>query len=131
VSNVVNDRSGVSDTVRERVRRAIAESGYRMNVSARNLRSGASGVIGLAVPELNRPYFGALAARVTQWARKHGYRVVVEETGARVEGEIAAIQLSHALDYDGLLLSPVGLDLERELVRRSEEHTSELQSRFD
>jgi len=117
VSNVVNDRSGVSDAVRERVRRAIAESGYRMNVSARNLRSGASGVIGLAVPELNRPYFGALAARVTQWARKYGYRVVVEETGARVEGEIAAIQLSHALDYDGLLLSPVGLDLERELVR--------------
>lgn len=113
VSNVVNGRSGVSESVRRRVTAHLEASGYRMNVAARNLRAGRSGVIGLAVPELDRSYFGQLGACITAEARQQGYRVAVEETGAGAQGETDAIQLSQALQYDGLILSSVGMDLQQ------------------
>ncbi|GAA3051432.1 MULTISPECIES: LacI family DNA-binding transcriptional regulator [Actinomycetes] len=113
VSNVVNGRPGVSEEVRRRVLRQLAETGYRMNVSARNLRSGHSGVIGLAVPGHDVPYFAALATHVAQEAERRGYRVAVEQTGAKEAGEVAAIRFSQAMDYDGLILSTVGMDLEK------------------
>ncbi|MFC7406869.1 LacI family DNA-binding transcriptional regulator [Georgenia alba] len=111
VSNVVNGRPGVGEEVRRRVEAELARSGYRMNVSARNLRAGRSGVIGLAVPTLDSAYFGHLGTLVTTAAADHGYRVVVEETGAGAEREMAAIALSRALDYDGLILSAVRLEV--------------------
>ncbi|KAB8193041.1 LacI family DNA-binding transcriptional regulator [Nonomuraea phyllanthi] len=110
VSNVINDRAGVSDQVRRRVLEAIRQSGYRINVSARTLRSGRTGVIGLAVPEIDRPYFGHLATHVIAQAKERGFHVAIEETGAGAAGEIDAIAHSHKLQFDGLILSAVGLD---------------------
>ena len=52
VSNVVNEYPHVSAATRDRVLSAIAELDYRPNLSARGLRSGKTGVIGLAIPEL-------------------------------------------------------------------------------
>ncbi|THV41697.1 LacI family transcriptional regulator [Glycomyces buryatensis] len=110
VSNVVNDRPGVSGEVRERVLKAIRKSGYRLNVSARTLKSGRTGVIGLAVPEVDRPYFGLLAAQVIAEADRRGFHVAVEQTGAAIAGELDAIAQSHRLQFDGLILSAVGFD---------------------
>jgi DNA-binding LacI/PurR family transcriptional regulator len=110
VSNVVNNRAGVSDAVRERVMEAIRQSGYRVNVSARTLKSGRTGVIGLAVPEIDRPYFGRLAAHVIDEARRRGFHVAIEQTGAAAAGEIDAIAHSSTLHFDGLILSAVELD---------------------
>ena len=39
-------------------------------------------MIGLAIPELDRPYFGQLAARVIARSADLGYRVAIEQTGA-------------------------------------------------
>ncbi|MGW4637190.1 LacI family DNA-binding transcriptional regulator [Sphaerisporangium sp. NPDC004334] len=109
VSNVVNNRDGVSDPVRERVLEAIHRSGYRVNVSARTLRSGRTGVIGLAVPEIGLPYFGHLAAHVIGAARRRGFHVSIEQTGAAAAGEADAIAHSRTLHFDGLILSAVAL----------------------
>lgn len=110
VSNVVNNRAGVSEPVRRRVLEVIAESGYRLNMSARTLKSGRTGVIGLAVPEVDRPYFGMLAARVIEDAARRGFHVAIEQTGAAIAGEVEAIARSHNLQFDGLILSAVQLD---------------------
>ncbi|MEV0614481.1 LacI family DNA-binding transcriptional regulator [Nonomuraea sp. NPDC050404] len=110
VSNVVNNRPGVSEPVRRRVLEAIRQSGYRVNVSARTLKSGRTGVIGLAVPDIDSPYFGHLAVHVIDEARRRGFHVVVEQTGAAAAGEAGAIAHSRTLHFDGLILSAVELD---------------------
>jgi DNA-binding LacI/PurR family transcriptional regulator len=107
VSNVLNDRKAVSDSVRARVIEAVETSGYVMNHSARALRKGATGVIGLAVPGLDNPYFSLLADRVVARAGQLGYRVAIEHTSAKVEGELAAVAASRSLDYDGLIMTAV------------------------
>ena len=113
VSNVVNGPPGVSEEVRRRVLHHLAESGYRMNLAARNLRSGHSGVIGLAIPGHDVPYFGHLAMHVAREAEQRGYRVAVEQTGAQETGEMDAVRVSRTMDYDGLIISTVGMDLEK------------------
>lgn len=105
VSNVINDRVKVSPEARERVLAAIRESGYQINAAARSLRSGRSGVIGLAVPQVANAYFGMFAALVIEEAQRHGYHVAVEQTGAVAVGEAAAVAQSRRLQLDGLILS--------------------------
>ncbi|MEQ4722883.1 LacI family DNA-binding transcriptional regulator [Nonomuraea sp. B19D2] len=109
VSHVINDHPHVKSETRERVLRAIADLDYRVNVAARNLRTGRTGTIGLAVPEVDRPYYGQLAAEIIIAAARHNLKVAIEQTGASREGELDALALSRNRLYDGLILSTVGL----------------------
>ncbi|MDQ0633113.1 DNA-binding LacI/PurR family transcriptional regulator [Arthrobacter pascens] len=109
VSNVLNGRRSVNTEIRRRVLEAVKESGYVMNRSARTLRTGTTGVIGLAVPALHHAYFAELGGRVVAQAAQLGYRVTVEQTGAHVQGEIDAVALARTLEYDGLILSAIGI----------------------
>ncbi|HEV7186079.1 MAG TPA: LacI family DNA-binding transcriptional regulator [Leifsonia sp.] len=109
VSHVINEHPHVRDTTRARVVKAMDELGYRVNVAARNLRSGRTYTIGLAVAEIDRPYWGQFAARIIEEAANHNLRVAIEQTGASRENEIDALALSRNRMYDGLILSTVGL----------------------
>lgn len=120
VSNVVNGHRYVSEATRERVLEAIDRLGYRVNVAARNLRSGSTGIIGLAVPDIDAPYFGQLAALLTRRATRLGYQIVVEQTGATRESELSALTHSRLRMYDGLIISTVGLGNEDAEQLRSE-----------
>jgi DNA-binding LacI/PurR family transcriptional regulator len=116
VSHVINEHPHVRAATREKVLLAMARLGYRVNVAARNLRKGRTGTIGLAVPEVNRPYYGQFGARIIAAAQRHGLRVSIEQTGASRQGELAALSLSRNRLYDGLILSTVGMgpdDVER------------------
>src|SRR4051795_11324464 len=89
VSNVINNRPRVGADTRERVLAAIGELGYQVNLAARHLRAGRTGVVGLAVPELERPYFGQLAgvcAPPRPRAGKAVLRPVGRTGGSRVGG---------------------------------------------
>lgn len=104
VSNVLAGRR-VQPGTRERVMEIVERTGYQVNVAARSLRQGRTGVVGLAVHELDSHYFGMLAARFAERLSREGLRVVVEQTGSSREGDIAAISDSRVNAYDGLILS--------------------------
>ncbi|WP_202875543.1 LacI family DNA-binding transcriptional regulator [Kribbella speibonae] len=110
VSNVINGRPRVGAATRERVLATISELGYQVNLAARHLRAGRTGVVGLAVPELERPYFAQLAGRLADRFEAHGLRIVMERTGGGREGELDAVAFSRLRMYDGLILSVVDLD---------------------
>lgn len=106
VSNVVNGHAQVAPETRARVQTAIDDLHYRPNLSARSLRRGRSGVIALAVPQLDNPYFAELAGFVVRAAEEHGWTVLVDQTDGCCERErlvLAGIR-SHLID--GLILSP-------------------------
>ncbi|WP_299035688.1 LacI family DNA-binding transcriptional regulator [uncultured Pseudokineococcus sp.] len=109
VSNVLSGRRPVSEETRAAVLGAVERLGYQVNVAARSLRRGRTGVVGLAVPALDSPYFSQLAGRLVERLAREGLRVVVEQTGASREGEAAAVRDSRVNAYDGLVLSAVGL----------------------
>ena len=110
VSNVVNESGRVSEATRARVLESVALLDYRPNLSARSLRSGRSGVIGLAVPELTMAYFAQLAGDVISEADARGLVVLVEQTGeGDRDRELALLRSPRRQLTDGLLFSPSGM----------------------
>jgi len=109
VSNVVNGYQHVRPATRARVEQAIAELNYRPNLSARSLRKGRTGVIALAVPELDIPYFAELARHVVDAAAEHGWTVLIDQTGGGPEQERKAARGIGDHLIDGLIFSPLAL----------------------
>ncbi|HXH35632.1 MAG TPA: LacI family DNA-binding transcriptional regulator [Plantibacter sp.] len=110
VSNVVNDYLHVSAETRARVEAAIAELGYRPNLSARSLRSGRSGVISLIIPDLRNAYFAELADAVMRQARARGLSVLIEQVAGGREVELEILRGPRMQLVDGILYSPLSLD---------------------
>ncbi|MFD7923360.1 LacI family DNA-binding transcriptional regulator [Streptomyces sp. NPDC059740] len=109
VSNVINDYQHVSDRTRQAVREAIDALGYRVNLAGRQLRTGRTGTVALAVPELDVAYFSELAKHVVEAAEERSWTVLVHQTGARPERESAALRGFESDFVDGVLLSPLSL----------------------
>ncbi len=109
VSNVVNGSVPVREATRKRVLAAIEQLGYRPNVAARNLAKGRSGVIAFAVPQLDRPYFASLAARMLDEAETYGWTVQIHQTGGQREAELALLTERQPVRLDGVVMSPLQL----------------------
>ncbi|WP_410812684.1 LacI family DNA-binding transcriptional regulator [Micromonospora sp. 067-2] len=120
VSNVVNGYRPVGEHTRQRVQRAIDELGYSPNLSARHLRRGRTGLIALAIPELNNPYFAELAEIAIREAAGLGYTLVMENTAADREAELLLLDGSQRRIIDGLIFSPVRIDRDDVLSRTAD-----------
>ena len=107
VSNVINGNPKATEETRQRVLEAIDLLGYRLNVTARNLRQGRTGQISLAIPELKNPYFGELADLVLEEAKSYGLKVLVQQTNFDREAELAILEGAQALGVDGVIFSPL------------------------
>jgi DNA-binding LacI/PurR family transcriptional regulator len=88
VSNLLNGRTErMQAATRTRIEDAIARLGYRPNRAARLLRTGRSQVIGLVVPSVGNPFWGALARELEAVALEHGYHVLLCNSGRDPERE--------------------------------------------
>jgi DNA-binding LacI/PurR family transcriptional regulator len=110
VSNVVHDYPHVSDALRAKVQAAIDELGYRPNLTARQLATGRTGMIALAMPFIDQPYFAELAKNIGEEATRRGYRVLMEQTENSVEAERAVIRDREEGLVDGVIFHPVHID---------------------
>jgi DNA-binding LacI/PurR family transcriptional regulator len=120
VSNVVNGYRHVSPEMRGKVQAVLDETGYTPNLSARSLRAGRTGVIALALPELDNPYFAELTRAVVEAAGERGWTVLIDQTDGLLEREqVVAGGIRHHL-IDGLIMSPVALGA-HDLARRTDE----------
>ncbi|HZB33839.1 MAG TPA: LacI family DNA-binding transcriptional regulator [Streptosporangiaceae bacterium] len=109
VSNVVNGYVHVTPETRSRVERAIRELNYRPNLSARTLRQGRTGIIALAVPELDIPYFAELAKLIVTAAEARSWTVLIDQTEGRREREQLVTEGIRAHLIDGLIFSPLAM----------------------
>ncbi|SDB86157.1 transcriptional regulator, LacI family [Sanguibacter gelidistatuariae] len=103
VSRVVNLEPHTRPEVVRRVRAAIAELEWVPNGSARTLRTGRTGVIGVGVSELRRPYLSMLTEAVVSELYRRGLQAAVEPTHHR-EDRIAALLDSRGRVFDGVVL---------------------------
>ena len=109
VSNVVNGTGWVTDDLRARVQAAIDDLGYRPNVAARNLRSGRTGMVAVALPDLSQPYFAELASDLVRAAQERSITVLINQTDGRKDAEERIAQGIDLPLMDGLILSPLAL----------------------
>ncbi|BCJ77426.1 LacI family transcriptional regulator [Catellatospora sp. IY07-71] len=120
VSNVVNGYRPVGEATRAKVQQAIDELGYTPNLSARHLRRGRTGIIALAIPELNNPYFAELADAAIRTATRRGYTLLLDYTDGDRDKELLVADGFRSQIIDGLILSAVHLDRADIMTRTSE-----------
>lgn len=106
VSNVVHEYKHVAPEMRAKVQASIDQLGYRPNLTARRLVTGRTGMIALALPETDHPYFSTLADAVVKAAEKHGLRVLIEQTDGKVDRELAVLSDREAGLVDGVIFQP-------------------------
>jgi DNA-binding LacI/PurR family transcriptional regulator len=109
VSNVVNNAAHVAPATRAKVEASLDALGYRPNVAARQLRTGRTGTVTIAIPGLGERYFADLADAVIRHATAAGIRVLLETTGGSREAELALIDGRAGVLTDGLIMSAVGI----------------------
>ncbi|WP_253194557.1 LacI family DNA-binding transcriptional regulator [Streptomyces sp. MP131-18] len=107
VSNVVNGYVHVSPVTRKRVQRAIQELDFRPNRSARNLRRGSTGIIGVIVPDLHMSYFAELSHQLLMAAEEHGRTLLIEQTLGDWRREEAVIDHLGDRFVDGVVVTPL------------------------
>ena len=79
VSLVLSGKSAgrISAKTEEAVRRIAEELGYRPNIAARALRTGAARSVGLVVPDVTHPFFGLTMRGAQEAAWSAGYAVAL------------------------------------------------------
>lgn len=105
VSYVVNDGPrGVSIDKRERVLRAIRQLNYRPNPSARALKTGTTGLIGVIVSDITNPHYAEFVAAIDSAAGADGRSLMLGISHGDPEEEAQLIRDLLDRGTDGLLL---------------------------
>ncbi|KXV04176.1 LacI family transcriptional regulator [Caballeronia megalochromosomata] len=103
VSRVLNGHTNVREATREKVREAVASSGYRINELARNLRTAESRLLLTMVPDFGNPFYAAIVRGIDSVARQNGYFMLLCDTGADPLRERSYFDLLRGRRADGAI----------------------------
>lgn len=118
VLNGLGDSCRISQATQDRIRAAAEELGFTPNSVAKSLRLGATGMIGLIVPDISNPFFAAIARAVSIEAQRRGRSILLYDTRDDVDLETAGLTAMLNGHVDGLIVIPVGQTCEH--LRRFE-----------
>lgn len=110
VSNVVTGTFTVSEETRAKVDQAMRQLDFVPNLSARGMRTGRSGTIAVALPDLATAYSAELVHSIVAAAHQRGLAVQIEETALAPEREGELLARARTRLVDGLILNPVRLE---------------------
>ncbi len=109
VSRALKDNPLISETTREKIKKAAIEMGYRPNVMAANLRTRRTNTIGVIVPLINRHFFSSVISGIEDVAYKQGFAVTISQSNDKQEKESTIAHTLFSNRVDGLILS-IGME---------------------
>jgi LacI family repressor for deo operon, udp, cdd, tsx, nupC, and nupG len=104
VSRTLATPEQVKPDTRDAVMKAVRETGYVLNVAARNLRTSRTHAVLAVVPDVSNTFFSLVLRGISDTLRRHGYSLVIADTGNDPERERDHAQFVQAGRVDGLLL---------------------------
>ena len=103
VSRVINNSLPVSETLRKRVEKAMAELNYQPNLMARNLRRQSSAMIGVIIPNIRVPFFAEAVRGIEDYCFEQGFMVYLCNSDDDPEKEILYAEQLHRMRVDGVI----------------------------
>lgn len=103
VSRVLNDSAAVAEATREQVKRAVEALGYQTNHLARNLRTSATGLVLVTVPDLRNPFYARIVEGITSRLQQDGYLMALEDTGLAAGAGGGSLSLIGQRKVDGAI----------------------------
>lgn len=103
VSRVINGDPNVKPETRERVERAIQETGYEPNILARSMIGGSLPLVLVMVGDIQNHYFAETFAGIEMRLKQDGYMAVLYNSTYEEEKELSFIQLSGRCNFSGII----------------------------
>jgi LacI family transcriptional regulator len=124
VSRVLNgkaEHNRISKNTQQEILNLAKKLNFQPNLLARSLRTRRTRTIGLAIPDISNPFFASIAKNIEHESRHRGYSVILCDTEEDTDLEIESLHLLQHRNVEGLIVSPVGREVEHLLaLRRSE-----------
>ena len=105
VSLVLSGKGRISSATGERVNQAIEQLGFVRNRQAASLRGGQSGVIGLIVSDLSKPFYAELTAGLTDALEAEGKMVFLTQGGYGGEKMRQRFETLISQGVDGVIIA--------------------------
>ncbi len=107
VSNVINNKPGMTEDTRQRVLRAIEESGYVANSVARVLAGHSMNLIGVIIPQFGSQYLTEIVHGISTAVEAAGFDLAIFTTSNNIKREHERAKLLRSLADGVLLVMPV------------------------
>ena len=108
VSLALNESGRVSAETYQKIWAAAQAVGYTPNPVAQSLKSGRSRLIGMIVGDISNPFFGRLLKGVERYALARNHLVIVSDSGANPDQELAMLDHLSGQRVAGIMLMPHG-----------------------
>lgn len=108
VSKYFNDPDSVRKSTRAKIEAALKQYDYRPNIYAINQNRRQTKTIGLVVPNLTDPFFGAIARKMEGLIVEAGFNPVLFSSHGGPDQEVANLESLRSIKPAGVLLAPLG-----------------------
>ncbi len=109
-SRVLNGDPRVAPGTREKVRAAIVDLGYQVDVVARSLRTGVDETIAVVVPTIGDPFFASMIEEIEREVYTQGVKLLVATNSRDAEEEQRVINGLLARRVAGIIVTPYTAD---------------------
>jgi len=109
ISFVLNNKAEekrISESVKERVLKYVAEVGYKPNVLAQSLRTGKSRILGMLVEDISDSFFSSIARTAELLAAKNGYKILFSSTENDTAKTKSLLKLMRERQVEGYIIAP-------------------------
>lgn len=107
VSRVLNGNEKVDPKIRERVLACARAHDYQPNVLAKGLQGRKTQLLGVLVTDVSNGFFADLVKLIEIEARKHGYSIILFNSGYDPKNEQEYLDVVRRYRVDGVLAVPI------------------------
>nr|WP_256386750.1 LacI family DNA-binding transcriptional regulator [Ruegeria sp. EL01] len=106
VSLVLNDNASIPERTKQRVKEAARQVGYVYNRRAAGLRSQKSGLIAIAINDLESPYFSGVVAGAQSELERQGYMAIISNSFENPAVQSEFLTRIREFSVDGVMICP-------------------------
>ena len=107
VSRALNDKPGVNEETRLRIKSAARKLGYKPNAMARSLRGHSMNIIGVIIDDNTNPYLSEVLKGIESKAYQMGYHLLFFNSNFYLERELKAIDVLLQIRAKGIIMHPI------------------------
>lgn len=109
----------LSDDKREKIEKAIEETGYSPSISAQAIKTRVTKLVGVIIPKLSSESCARITEGISQVLYEHGYQILLVNTANDCNKEIEYLDLFRQNRVDGVIfLATVFTDVHRSLLKK-------------
>lgn len=109
----------LGDDKREKIEKAIEETGYSPSISAQAIKTRVTKLVGVIIPKLSSESCARITEGISQVLYEHGYQILLVNTANDCNKEIEYLDLFRQNRVDGVIfLATVFTDVHRSLLKK-------------